>query len=67
MHSGHSGKFVTRERFIPVPKITETLGRELCSMLPAAHALTGCDTTSGLFKLGKRTVSAMLKKNTKIL
>ena len=63
MHSGHSGKFVTRERFIPVSKIAEVLGKQQCSILPAAHALTGCDTTSGLFKLGKRTAYTILQKH----
>ena len=32
----------------------ESLGHEVCGNLPAAHALTCCDSTSSLFKIGKR-------------
>ena len=63
MHTGHSGKFVSRERFIPVTKIAEAVGKEFCSVLPAAHAITGCDTTSSIFKLGKRTAYTILLKH----
>lgn len=29
------------------------LGEELCQLLPAVHSLTGCDTTSKPFGIGK--------------
>ena len=29
------------------------LGSEVCLLLPFAHALAGCDTTSRLFGIGK--------------
>lgn len=35
------------------------LGEELCQLLPAIHSLTGCDTTSNPFGIGK---AAALKK-----
>lgn len=54
---------VTRESLSPVSKIAATVGKELYSMLPATHALTGCDATSGLFKLGKRTAYTILQKH----
>lgn len=48
LHASHSGKFVTRERFIPVSKMAEVIGMEQCCILPAMHALTSCDSTNGL-------------------
>jgi hypothetical protein len=33
------------------------------NILPAAHAVTGCDTTSLLFGIGKRSVFKVLKEN----
>jgi hypothetical protein len=33
----------------------------LCNILPAAHAITRCDSTSSLFGIGKRTVFKVLK------
>lgn len=37
MHTGHSGKFITRERFIPVSKIAEAIGIDQCCILPAVQ------------------------------
>ena len=41
-------------RFIPVHRIAEKLGKSVCAAIPAFHALTGCDSTSGLFQIGKK-------------
>jgi hypothetical protein len=43
-------------RFIPVHEIINSLNPVFCQILPAAHALSGCDTTSSMFGIGKRTV-----------
>ena len=51
MHAGHGD----RQRYIPVPDISNKLGVALCGSLPACHALTGCDTTRSLFRIGKTT------------
>ena len=51
MHAGHGD----RQRYIPVPDISDKLGVALCGSLPACHALTGCDTTSSLLRIGKTT------------
>jgi hypothetical protein len=59
MHSGHGLK----ERFIPVCSITQKLGPVLCDCLPACHALTGCDTTSSLYRIGKTTAFTRLKSH----
>ena len=32
-----------------------------CRVLPAAHALSGCDTTSSFFEIGKKSVYKILK------
>ena len=40
-----------------------SLGAEIANMLPVAHSLTGCDTTSSFFDIGKKTVYKILKHN----
>jgi len=60
MHAGHAGKIVTRERYIPIHTIAGELGNRVSACLPAAHALTGCDTTSAFFKIGKITAFTKL-------
>lgn len=47
--------------FIPVHSICSILNPVLCNILPAAHAITRCDSTSSLFGIGKRTVFKVLK------
>ena len=41
------------------------LGSVLCRVLPAAYALTGCDTTSSIFGVGKKTMYKVLKDSQK--
>ena len=43
-------------RFVPVHDITLAIGPLVCNILPTVHALTGCDTTSSFFGIGKKTV-----------
>ena len=33
--------------------LARILGPEVCYLLPFVHAVNGCDTTSGLFRIGK--------------
>ena len=40
-------------RFLPVHRLAEKLGKDLCSLLPSFHVLTGCDSTSALYQIGK--------------
>ena len=49
MHTGHKDK----ERFVPIHVISQKLGSIVCSILPAVHAITGCDSTSSIHKIGK--------------
>ena len=55
MHLGHSGKLTMRERYVTVHTIDQNIDPRVLKYLPAAHALTGCDTTSSFFKIGKQT------------
>ena len=48
-------------RYIPVHKVAQQLGPDLCKLLPGFHALTGCDTTSGLSHIGKKKAWKALK------
>ena len=41
----------------------EAIGKELCDCLPFLHALTGCDTTSRLFGIGKTSCLKKIKKS----
>ena len=63
MYAEHSGK----ERYIPVHLIANELGPTVCECLPAAHALTGCDTTCSLNRIGKKTAYSKLVNNADII
>lgn len=61
MHAGHAGKYVTRERFIPVHSLASELGKATCQSLPSVHAITGCDSTNAIFGIGKKTACTILQ------
>ena len=63
MNTGHCSKTTNRQRFIPVNEITSTIGQNVLICLPASHVISGCDTTSPLFKIGKRTAYNTLVVN----
>jgi len=50
-------------RYIQVHSIVNSLGPELCTTLPAYHALTGCDSTSSLSGIGKKSSFGILRKS----
>jgi hypothetical protein len=50
------------QRFVPVHDITLAIGPLVCNILPAVHALVGCDSTSSFVGLGKKTVNKTLCK-----
>ena len=52
-----------RRRNIPVHAICSTLSPVFTNILPAAHAVTSCDTTLLLLGTGKRSVFKVLKEN----
>ena len=49
--------------FIPVNKITSKIGQDVSLCILTSHAISGCDTTSSLFKIGKRTAYSKLVLN----
>ena len=61
MHAGHG------KRYIPVSVIAKNLGPTVCESLPACHALTGCDSNSSLYRIGKKTAFTKLEKNSSAL
>ena len=52
-----------RRRYIPVQENCSTLSPVFTNILPAAHAVTGCDTTSLLFSIDKQSAFKVLKEN----
>ena len=52
MNAGHCSKTTNPERFIPVNTISGQIGKDLSHCVSASHAISGCDTTSPLFKIG---------------
>jgi len=39
VHAGHSGKIITKQRYIPIHQIFSELGNSICHCLPSIHAL----------------------------
>ena len=52
-----------RLRYIPAHKISLLLGPRMCKVLPAFHAVTGCDSTSALSGIGKKKAWKMISKS----
>ena len=63
MNAGHCSKTTNRQRFIPVNDITSKIWQDVSICLPASHAISDYDTTSSLFKIGKRTAYNTLVVN----
>ena len=42
-----------KARFIPIHEVAESLGEDICRVLSILHCLTGCDSMSGLYGIGK--------------
>ena len=49
-------------RYIPIHSLFQMWGPQICQSLPAFHALTGCDSTSAIFGVGKRTAFKLLQE-----
>ena len=50
-------------RYVSVNKLTTHFGEEVCEVLPAYHSITGCDTTSFPFRIGKiKPIKKMIKQ-----
>lgn len=44
---------IGKDRYVDVDEICNLYGEQICEVLPGYHSLTGCDTTSFPFKVGK--------------
>ena len=51
-------------RYIPVHELCKSLNSVVCEILPAAHVLTGCDTTSSFFGIGKKSYVQSSERDT---
>ena len=51
------------KRFILVHSVCESFGASICQVLPAFHALTGCDSNGSFAGIGKKKSFNILKKN----
>ena len=55
----------TKDHTISINMAKEILGRELCRCLSFVHAMSGCDTTSALYSLGKIKQIKLLQSSQK--
>ena len=56
IETGTVTRMTRSRRFIPIHEICSVVPPILCEILPSVHALTGCDSTSAFFGIGKKTV-----------
>ena len=59
--AGHVTKTVDKRRLIPVHRTVANSNPTLLNILPAVHALTGCDSVSSLYGIGKKSVMKILQ------
>ncbi|KAL7288521.1 hypothetical protein TKK_0017265 [Trichogramma kaykai] len=61
-YTGDKTKLVDNRRYIPIHTLGKELGPNITSSILTLHALSGCDTTSSFFMIGKRKAYSALKK-----
>ena len=59
-----SDKTTGRAKVYNINYLRELIGNDTCSQLLFIHAMTGCDTTSRIFGVGKRVLFIRLLKET---
>ena len=52
-----------KKRILDVSKMHESIGNDISDVLPALHALSGCDYTSAFFGIGKQKMYKVVKKS----
>ena len=57
---------VTRQRTIAIHSLHQSLGKELCKSLLFVHAMSGCDTTSAFFGMGKLKTMNILTSSAEV-
>ena len=63
IETGTVTKSTDLHRFIPVHDIVNAISPSFTRILPAVHALTGCDSTSAFFHIGKKSVYRCIQKS----
>ena len=58
---------IDHNKYINIQKVVQYLGKEIALKLPHVHAITGCDTTSFMFSVGKIKVLKKCMKQIKQL
>ena len=53
----------SRARLVSVSSVCDTLGVDVCRVLPGLHALTGCDTVSAFAGKGKKAALELVQKD----
>ncbi len=56
----HAGQGI-REIYVPINTTSEKPGKDMSNCLQTCHGLTGCDTTSSLYRTGQTTAFTKLK------
>ena len=60
-------QMIEEKQFVNIKKIYDHFGRDICSILPQFHAITGCDQTSYKFNAGKIRAFNKVLKDTSVL
>ena len=60
---GHTTATVDNRCYLPVHELCSSMSPTYCRILPAVHALTGCDSISSFNGIGKKTVINILTKD----
>ena len=58
---------IDHEQFINIAKVRHHIGDEICEILPQVHAITGCDSTSYMFNVGKVRVLKQIIRNPEVI
>lgn len=61
LETGQTTTATDRHRFIPVHEICKAFPPLFSTILPAVHAITGCDSVSSFFKIGKKSVLKVIE------
>ena len=61
MRIGHINSTLDKRRYIPIHSISAELGKTFCQILPAVHCITGCDSVSSFFGIGKKKVMKVIE------
>ena len=60
-HSSHQFYMETKEHTIAIDAAQQALGVDVCRSLLFVHAMTGCETTSAMFGVGKTKAVKVLQ------